>query len=147
MAGVQTGPQGCQARQVTSNNTLFYSLFFDSVVPEVSCHDKQDVIFYEPQASTRVRSANTFKCNVEKTTNCKAVSRTDCKQITWNECQEVPIPRCRPVKVQVPKQELLHRKKCLFGTSRQKPGKGNKYHLKKQENSGSKLANIIKSKS
>ena len=39
------------------------------------------------------RSANTFTCDVKRTSSCRSVTRTDCKQITWNECREVPIPR------------------------------------------------------
>ena len=114
-----------------------------SVVPEVKCHDKQDVIFYEPQPSTTLRSSNSFTCSVKKTTDCKTVSRNDCKQITWTECQEVPIPRCRQVKVQVPSQEFLHRKKCLFGNSKLSSNKpGNKYKLNKQENGKHKLDQI-----
>ena len=58
-------------------------------MPEITCTDKQELIYYETKTSAARRSANSFQCAVKSATSCRAVTRTDCKQITWNECNEV----------------------------------------------------------
>ena len=101
------------------------------IVPEITCNDKQEIWYHEPETNTDTRMTNTFKyrfeyfffnnfnlffcsCEVKKTSHCRSVQRPDCKQITWNECREAPVQKCSYKKVHLPTQELLHRKKCLL---------------------------------
>ena len=98
-----------------------------SVVPVVDCKGTQQLYYYEPRAASKTRLANTFTCNVRKTTNCRTVIRPDCKQITWTECSEVPIPKCSNQKLFIPTQKFKHRKKCLFTNSNKNSGKKPSY--------------------
>ena len=109
------------------------------IVPEITCSDKQELWYHEPEPKTDTRMTNTFKCQVKSTSHCKSQTRPDCKQITWNECRfdfwkyllkldlisfrEVPVTSCSTKKVHVPTQELLHRKKCLLPDAGKEAGK------------------------
>merc|ERR1712025_247071 len=84
------------------------------IVPEITCNDKQELWYHEPQEVEDTRMTNTFNCEVKSTSHCETQTRPSCKQITWKECKEVPVTNCSPKKVHVPTQELLHRKKCLL---------------------------------
>jgi len=84
------------------------------IVPEITCKDKQELWYHEPEEVQDTRMTNTFNCEVKSTSHCEAQTRPSCKQITWKECKEVPVTNCAPKKVHVPTQELLHRKKCLL---------------------------------
>ena len=57
------------------------------IVLDMSCYDKQELWYYEPEPQTDTRMTNTLKCEVKSTTNCQSHTRQDCKQITWNECR------------------------------------------------------------
>ena len=65
------------------------NLVLAAAVPEIRCSDRQQLVYYEPQAAASRRQANTFSCGVSSATSCRTVTRTDCKRITWNECREV----------------------------------------------------------
>ena len=84
------------------------------IVPEVTCADKQELWYHEPEPTKGSQMTNTFSCEINKSSHCSTQTRPDCKQITWNECREVPVSKCKKKKVHVPTQELLHRKKCLL---------------------------------
>ena len=84
------------------------------IVPEVTCADKQELWYHEPEPTKGSQMTNTFTCEINKSSHCSTQTRPDCKQITWNECREVPVSKCKKKKVHVPTQELLHRKKCLL---------------------------------
>merc|ERR1711976_96355 len=84
------------------------------IVPEITCNDKQEIWYHEPEDTKDTRMTNTFNCEVKKTSHCRSIQRPDCKQITWNECREAPVKKCNYKKVHLPTQELLHRKKCLL---------------------------------
>jgi len=84
------------------------------IVPDISCVDKQELWYHEPESNVDTRMTNTFNCEVRSTSHCQAHTRPDCKQITWNECREVPVTNCNPKLIHKPTQELLHRKKCLL---------------------------------
>merc|ERR1712106_690359 len=87
------------------------------IVPEISCQDKQELWYHEPEKQSGQRMTNTFGCEVKSTSHCTTLKRPDCKSITWKECKEVPVSSCSPKKVHVPTQETLHRKKCLLEDS------------------------------
>ena len=93
----------------------------------IDCKETQQLYYYEPQPSSKVRLANTFTCTVRKTTSCRTVIRPDCKQITWNECSELPIPKCSYQKLYIPTQKFKHRKKCLFTNSNKNSNKRPSY--------------------
>ena len=75
------------------------------IVPEITCSDKQEIWYHEPEKNSGVprtmswhcwhwdliligtRMTNTFNCEGKKTSHCRSVTRPDCKQITWNECR------------------------------------------------------------
>ena len=57
------------------------------IVPEITCSDKQELWYHEPEPVTDTRMTNIFKCEVKSTSHCKSQTRPDCKQITWNECR------------------------------------------------------------
>ena len=99
------------------------------IVPEVTCADKQELWYHEPEPIKGSQMTNTFTCEVEKSSHCSTQTRPDCKQITYNECREVPVRQCKPKKVHVPTQELLHRKKCLLPDDIALPaGEKDSYH-------------------
>merc|ERR1711970_1567186 len=81
------------------------------IVPEITCSDRQELWYHEPEPKTDTRMTNTFGCEIKKSVHCTAETRPDCKEVTWNECREVPVTNCNHKKVHKPTQELLHRKK------------------------------------
>jgi len=109
---VWAGQEGCEP--VTWQECKLVPKDVQFIVPEITCSDKQELWYHEPEEKTDTRMTNTFGCEVKSTTHCIANTRPDCKQITWNECSEVPVTNCNPKSVHVPTQELLHRKKCLL---------------------------------
>jgi hypothetical protein len=57
------------------------------IVPEITCSDKQELWYHEPEPVTDTRMTNIFKCEIKSTSHCKSQTRPDCKQISWNECR------------------------------------------------------------
>ena len=75
------------------------------IVPEITCSDKQELWYHEPEPVMDTRMTNTFGCKVgsnsegksfkvalkfskvKSTTSCKSQTRKDCQQITWSECR------------------------------------------------------------
>ena len=103
------------------------------IVPDITCSDKQELWYHEPEEKTDTRMTNTFTCEPRSSSHCESQVRPDCKTITWSECRlvkllesssvknfinrEVPVTNCLPKEVHLPTQELLHRKKCLLPDS------------------------------
>jgi len=93
----------------------------DFIVPEITCYDKQDIWFHEPEPESLTRMTNTFTCDVKSTTHCEAGTRQDCKVIRFQECRELPVYTCNPTHVHKPTQEKVHRKKCLLPDNKPEP--------------------------
>jgi len=94
------------------------------IVPEITCSDKQELWYHEPEEKTDTRMTNTFGCEAKSSTHCTEGIREDCKNITYSECREVPVTDCQPKTVHIPTQELLHRKKCLLPDAKPNPSYG-----------------------
>merc|ERR1719228_1186244 len=109
---VWAGKEGCEP--VTWQECKLVPKDVKFIVPEITCSDKQELWYHQPEPKTDTRMTNTFSCEVKSTTHCTANTRPDCKAITWNECSEVPVTNCNNKNVHKPTQELLHRKKCLL---------------------------------
>jgi len=112
---VWAGTEACEP--VTWQECKLVPKDVNFIVPEITCKDKQEIWYHEPEPQTDTQMTNTFGCQVKKTTNCVAETRQDCKYIKYQECQEVPVYTCKPAHVHKPTQELLHRKKCLLPDS------------------------------
>ena len=61
------------------------------IVPDVSCSNKQELWYHEPEPTQATKMTKTFSCEVKKSSHCTTQTRPDCKQITYNECKEVPV--------------------------------------------------------
>ena len=61
------------------------------IVPDVTCSNKQELWYHEPEPSTASKMTKTFSCEVKKSSHCTTQTRPDCKQITYNECKLVQI--------------------------------------------------------
>merc|ERR1712117_870684 len=43
------------------------------IVPEITCNDKQEIWYHEPEDTKDTRMTNTFNCEVKKTSHCRSV--------------------------------------------------------------------------
>ena len=81
------------------------------IVPDVTCADKQELWYHEPEPTKGTKMSKTFTCEastlsavilqrvvttditdkialqVKKSSHCTTQTRPDCKQITFNECK------------------------------------------------------------
>ena len=57
------------------------------IVPEITCVDKQELWYHEPEEAKETRMTNTYSCKVEQTTDCETTTRPDCKTISWQDCR------------------------------------------------------------
>ena len=57
------------------------------IVPEITCVDKQELWYHEPEEAKETRMTNTYSCQVEQTTDCETTTRPDCKTIGWQDCR------------------------------------------------------------
>ena len=87
------------------------------IVPDVSCSNKQELWYHEPEPVTETQVTDTFTCQVKSANHCEATERPDCKEVSYQECRQVPVYSCKPTHVHAPTQEKLHRKKCLLPDS------------------------------
>ena len=98
---VWAGQEGCEP--VTWQECKLVPKDVQFIVPEITCSDKQELWYHEPEPKTDTRITNTFGCKVSwlncgqgkflyfiqarSATNCRTRTRQDCKQITWHECR------------------------------------------------------------
>ena len=59
------------------------------IVSDVTCSNKQELWYHEPEPTKSTRMTKTFSCEVKKSSHCSTQTRPDCKQITYNECRSV----------------------------------------------------------
>ena len=57
------------------------------IVPDVTCSNKQELWYHEPEPAQATKMTKTFSCEVKKSSHCTTQTRPDCKQITYNECK------------------------------------------------------------
>ena len=57
------------------------------IVPDVTCSNKQELWYHEPEPTRSTKMTKTFSCEVKKSSHCTTQTRPDCKQITYNECK------------------------------------------------------------
>ena len=85
------------------------------IVPEISCSDKAEPLWYhEPEEVPGVKEVTTFTCEPRSSVSCVTQTREVCREVSWEDCREVALQDCAPEKVHTPSQEFLHRKKCLL---------------------------------
>ena len=101
---VWAGKEGCEP--VTWQECKLVPKDVKFIVPEITCSDKQELWYHEPEPKTDTRMTNTYGCEVrfnfifcfiniqtlifsqvKSTTHCTPITRPDCKKITWNECR------------------------------------------------------------
>ena len=77
------------------------------IVPEISCSDKAEPLWYhEPEQVSSVKEVTIFTCEPRSSVSCVTETREVCREVALQECSQV--------KVHTPNQEFLHRKKCLL---------------------------------
>ena len=57
------------------------------IVPDVTCSNKQELWYHEPEPAQATKMTKTFSCEVKKSSHCTTQTRPDCKQITFNQCK------------------------------------------------------------
>jgi len=78
------------------------------------CSVTSKIPFMTIEPKKEIKQVYKMECKVLKKNHCEAHTTKECKDITYTESEEKPHKTCDPTYIKVPKQHMVHRKKCLF---------------------------------
>merc|ERR1712121_364171 len=125
---VWAGNEDCEP--VTWKECKLVPTLVDFKVPTSECNIINSIPYQDCVEDLDSRMTTSMLCQVKHTTSCKPKITEKCASITYRECQEKPNPQpaCKPVTVQIPYQDKVHKKKCLLADDGSHPHEETDHH-------------------
>ena len=86
----------------------------DFKIPVMNCNETVDIVYDDCVNETAEAMGCDLMCTVKTAMDCQPNQRAVEAMTTWEREWKEPDTHCEPKTIRIPKQELIHKKKCLL---------------------------------